>query len=252
MVTGSRRQAKIVEGDWFAVPLRGDGWGIGRVARRNASAIPTVVAYLFGPARDARPTLDSVDGLAPGDAVMVRRISGAGLRRGLWPVLGQREWSRDDWPVPAFGHHDDLADTYFERVYSEEDLAPPPIQRPTPKERYEQLPPDGLYGYGVVEIHLAQALGVATAPTPKPPMKQRMEIAHRLALPTREAATAVAQKLEATYRVAVARDDDHWSVTASRDLADSRGLDNEEKALRTLAERHRGRYDGFERGVAER
>ena len=250
-VKGTGDNSRVAEGDWFAIPLRGAGWGVGRAARLNQGA-STVVAYLFGPARETIPTLDDVEDLRPENAVMVRSVGGSGLRRGVWPVLGQREWSREDWPVPTFGHRDDLVEKYFERIYAEGGLDLPPTQRSISKERWEQLPPDGLHGYGVIEIHLAQALGVAEAHTPAPSLKGLLAISHRLELPTKGAAEAVAKELEVTYRVAIAPDDGDWSVIASRELTDSRGLDSEEAALRALAARHHGRYDGFERGLAQR
>ena len=62
-------RVKFEEGEWFALPLRVDGWGIGLIARTSVPyRIVHLLGYFFGPARPAIPTLENVVGLRAEDA----------------------------------------------------------------------------------------------------------------------------------------------------------------------------------------
>jgi hypothetical protein len=65
------------EGDWFAVPLRGGGFGLGLIARANPGGV--LLGYFFGPLRSEVPKLEDVASLRPGDAVLVRKFGHLGI-----------------------------------------------------------------------------------------------------------------------------------------------------------------------------
>src|SRR5829696_9606591 len=89
------------EGDWFAVPLRDYGYGVGIVARMDGKG--GVLGYFFEPRRIEVPVLDDLDALCAADAFLVRRFGDLSLIRREWPVIGRApEWDRPLWPIPAF------------------------------------------------------------------------------------------------------------------------------------------------------
>ena len=152
------------EGDWFAVPLRDGGYGVGRVARMPPPPKRGVhlLGYFFGPRRDRVPALEEVASLAPGDAVSVERFHDLGLVEGRWPVIGGAGpgWAaeRDRWPMPAFGFHDETRGRYYRREYADDPRQPMARQDPITAEQYAGLPRDGFAFVGAVEIRLTRLL----------------------------------------------------------------------------------------------
>src|SRR4051812_43143904 len=95
------------EGSWVSIPLRHGGHALGVVARM-APGGRIVLAYLFGPKRDAVPALADVVWLRPKDAIRHLRIGDLGLLNGEWPVVGELpNWDRSAWPMPSFVRRDD-------------------------------------------------------------------------------------------------------------------------------------------------
>src|SRR5260221_8716321 len=89
------------EGDWFAVPLREGGFGVGLVARANPGGV--LLGYFFGPKRAGVPVLGELTGLKVTDAVLVRKFGHLGLVQGKWPIVGHFDcWNRRGWPRPVF------------------------------------------------------------------------------------------------------------------------------------------------------
>jgi hypothetical protein len=150
-------KVKYREGDWFAVPLRDGGFGVGVIARANPKAV--LLGYFFGPRRSEVPSLDDVAVLKPGDAVLVRKFGHLGIVEGKWPLLGRLDdWDRRDWPTPVFVRYEELTGRSFRvfcdddnpnRVLREEQVAPGEA---------EQAPKDGLMGAGFAEGALTRLL----------------------------------------------------------------------------------------------
>ena len=145
------------EGSWFAVPLKGGGYGVGVVARMAPHG-KIIVAYLFGPKRAAVPALDEVLLYRPSDAVRRLRTGDLGLLNGNWNVIGHSAaWDRAEWPMPAFIRRADALQRAWRATYSEAD--------PSKLEREESVPyetagleSDSLYGYGATELLLTKLL----------------------------------------------------------------------------------------------
>lgn len=150
-------KVKYAEGDWFAVPLRGGGFGVGVVARSNPKA--ALLGYFFGPRRAEVPVLTDVEDLKPGDAVLVRKFGHLGLTGGTWPIIGRLEgWDRDEWPMPIFVRYEELSGRTFHVFYDDDDPNKLLREEQVPPGAAEQGPKDGLMGAGFAEKVLTTLL----------------------------------------------------------------------------------------------
>ncbi len=143
-------KVKYAEGDWFAVPLRDGGFGVGVIARANPDGV--LLGYFFGPKRDAPPTISEVADLKPTDAVMVRKFGHLGLTQSKWPVVGSVPgWDRHDWPMPVFVRYEELTGRSFRVFYDDNDPNKVVREEQIDPGAGEQGPKDGLLGAGAVE-----------------------------------------------------------------------------------------------------
>ncbi len=145
------------EGSLFAVPLREGGYAVGVVARM-APAGRIILAYLFGPKRDAVPNLADVAQLQSKDAIKCLRIGDLGLMNGKWPVIGDSQyWKRHAWPVPSFVRRDDLSNRAWRVTYSDSD--PDKLEREeSVTYEIDGLEENGLYGCGAAELLMTKLL----------------------------------------------------------------------------------------------
>jgi hypothetical protein len=148
---------KYREGDWFGVPLRPEGYGLGVVARANPRGV--LFGYFFGPKQMQVPALSDAASLLPEEAVLVGMFGHLGITSGKWPLLGQLAgWQRDKWAMPEFCRYEELTGRSFRVTYApddpnkviREDLVEPGVA--------EQLPKDRLMGAGAAEVHLTALL----------------------------------------------------------------------------------------------
>lgn len=145
------------EGDWFAVPLRRGGYGLGVAARMNGEGV--VLGYFFGPKREQAPSLKETTGLRASNASYVSLFGDLGLIDGKWPILGHSDlWRKELWPVPYFcRYHPELDPRAFRVEYSEDTLAAIDEAEISPEE-CQRMPRDGLSGFGAIEITLGKLL----------------------------------------------------------------------------------------------
>lgn len=145
------------EGDWFALPLREGGFGIGVVARTNPDGV--LLGYFFGPRRDDVPSVDAVADLKPPDAVLVAMFGHLGLKKGTWPIIGRIDgWERVDWPMPPFVRYEELTGRSIKVLYDDNDPNRVIREEQVQPGVAEQLPKDGLLGAGAVEKLLTALL----------------------------------------------------------------------------------------------
>ena len=145
------------EGDWFAVPLRDGGFAVGLIARANPGG--ALLGYFFGPRRFEVPTLGDVEGLKPGDAVLVRKFGHLGIVQGKWRLLGYLDgWDRREWPTPVFVRYEELTGRSFRVFYDDDDPNRVLREVQVPPGEAEQAPKDGLMGVGFVETALSRLL----------------------------------------------------------------------------------------------
>jgi Immunity protein 26 len=150
-------KAKYGEGDWFAVPLRDGGFGLGVIARANAGGV--LLGYFFGPPHADVPSLDEAVGLTPGDAVLVRKFGHLGIVQGKWPILGRLDnWDRRAWPTPVFVRYEELTGRSFRVFYDDNDPNRKLREEQVAPGASEQAPKDGLMGAGFAETALTRLL----------------------------------------------------------------------------------------------
>lgn len=141
------------------MPLRKGGFASGVIARSVPRQARILIGYFFGPRRATTPKLEELAGLAPSDAVLVRRFGDLALLRGTWPLLGKLpDWERAAWPTPTFGRFEELTNRSFKVVYDDAD--PSKLVREEIVDRYDlaALAKDGLLGAGAVEMMLTGLL----------------------------------------------------------------------------------------------
>ena len=145
------------EGTWFAVPLRNGGFGVGVVARASRKG-RVILAYFFGPQREAPPSLSELEHLTPNKAISVIRVGDLGLIDGSWPIIGNlKNWERTSWPMPVFIRRDPLSRKAWKVYYSDTD---PNLPLSEVRTSYEDtsLQTDSMYGAGAAEDELAEFL----------------------------------------------------------------------------------------------
>ncbi|HEX7658610.1 MAG TPA: immunity 26/phosphotriesterase HocA family protein [Pseudonocardiaceae bacterium] len=150
-------KVKYREGDWFAVPLRDNGYAVGVVARANKDGI--LLGYFFGPRRLELPQLTDVRDMTKAQAILVGRFGDLHLIQGKWPILGRlHDWHRDDWPMPVFVRYEELTGRSFRVYYDDDDPNNVPREEQIPPGVAEQGPKDRMMGAGFVERVLTKIL----------------------------------------------------------------------------------------------
>lgn len=147
------------EGDWFAVPLRGGGFGAVIIARAMPSEEGVLLGYFFGPRHDSAPTLDELSALSASDAVLVERFGDLGILDGTWLLVGHTDrWDRGAWPTPAFGRLEELTGRAFKVIYHDADPNRLLGEERIDRSELASMPKDGLSGAGAVERILTRLL----------------------------------------------------------------------------------------------
>jgi len=144
------------EGTWFAVPLRKGGYAVGIVARASRACI---LAYFFGPRREAIPRLDEILNLNAASAISVLRVGTLGLINKEWPIIGEAQsFNRSNWPMPVFIRREILPPFKKWRVYYLDADPKKRIREELETDDGADLPTDSLSGYGAAEIKLTKLL----------------------------------------------------------------------------------------------
>lgn len=140
----------------FLVPLKDGGFARGVVARAAPDG-KLLLGYFFGPRLASLAEAD-LSGLEPSNAILSLRFGDLGLVKGLWPIMGKLpEWNPAEWPMPSAVRRDLLGNAKPVLVrYDDND--PSKILSEEALEDDNELPTDGLAGYGFVEAKLTKLL----------------------------------------------------------------------------------------------
>lgn len=148
----ARRKLNYRAGDWFAVPLEGSRYCLGRVARIGSGAI--ILGYFFRGRYERLPTCLDTRDLNGFASMLVARFGGLHILSGRWPlVCSDGQFNPAEWPVPHFGHRSlILKDTFVEVEYSE--TLSEVGRFLVSEERWRTLHEDGLAGAEWMESRL--------------------------------------------------------------------------------------------------
>jgi hypothetical protein len=151
------KKLPYTEGDWFAVPLGNDRYGVGLIAR-SAPQGKILLGYFFDRFFHRIPRLSQLDDLTPDEANEVVRFGDLSLFNGEWPILGSLpKWDRSRWPIPFYIRRDTLSKKAWRMQYSDEDPSEEISETPISYET-STFGRNSLLGAGAVEITLRKIM----------------------------------------------------------------------------------------------
>jgi hypothetical protein len=144
-----------------AVPLRNGGYALG-IITRGSYKTRGGLGYFFGPKYQNVPTDADTQSKQATDAILIAWFGDLGIIEGEWPLItSTRPFRREEWPVPKFGRIDALMPEKGWLVeYDPVKVGFGQVIRETRcrAEDVANLPKDGLYGAGAIEITLTKLL----------------------------------------------------------------------------------------------
>jgi hypothetical protein len=152
----SRQKPSYPDGSVFAVPLENGGFARGVVAR-SAPGGKLLLGYFFGPRLASTSEIDLSD-LEAKNAVLCARFGDLGLFKGVWPIVGKLpDWNPAEWPMIVAVRRDPLGKRKPVLI-TYDDSDPSKILSEEKLENDNDLPADGLAGYGFIEAKLTKLL----------------------------------------------------------------------------------------------
>jgi hypothetical protein len=157
-----KKYIKYQEGQWFAVPLRSVGYGIGIIVRGEYST-KGGLGYFFGPKYHEVPK--GVDTLSKNrdNALLICRFGDYGIVNGKWLLIENgKPFVREEWPVPKFHRIPPLPPgqaVLVEYPHDSKDMFRPLCETAVPiTSEILALPDDMLFASGSVEIALTNII----------------------------------------------------------------------------------------------
>jgi hypothetical protein len=155
------KNVKYNEGQWFAVPLRNEGYALGIIVRGNYR-VKGGLGYFFGPRYDYVPDDEEIWEKKPEEAILISQFGDLGIINSRWPLIQTtRPFHKEEWPIPKFGSENPLIpQKAFVREYQQDNSGKLQIIRETVVDAKEivGMPIDSSMGGGSVEIHLTELL----------------------------------------------------------------------------------------------
>jgi immunity protein 26 of polymorphic toxin system len=116
-----------------------------------------LLGYFFGPRLASTSEIDLSD-LEAKNAVLCARFGDLGLLKGVWPIVGKLpDWNPTEWPMIVTVRRDPLGKRKPVLI-AYDDSDPSKILSEEKLENDNDLPADGLAGYGFVEAKLTKLL----------------------------------------------------------------------------------------------
>lgn len=156
------KKIKYTEGQWFAVPLRTNGYGIGIIVRGEYKT-KGGLGYFFGPKYLEIPNGQDTFTKTKDNSALICIFGDLGIINGEWPLIQNgKPFHRDEWPVPKFHQLTPLRPGKAVVVeYSQDsmDMLRPLREIVVPvTPDILALPSDGDSGYVAVEIKLTRRI----------------------------------------------------------------------------------------------
>jgi hypothetical protein len=155
-----KKRIKYSEGQWFAVPLRDDGYAIGIIVRGEYKT-KGGLGYFFGPRYSNIPSGEETFAKNKENAILVGIFGDLGIITGEWPLIQNgKPFIREEWPVPLFKRIDSFNEDIALIVeYDEENIPGRPVRETiTTTDSVLEFPDDGVYGSGSIEKTLTNLL----------------------------------------------------------------------------------------------
>ena len=218
-----------------------------------------ILVYLFGPKREAVPSLSEVAGLDPSAAVKVAQTLDQHLLDGIWPILGRSpQWQRESWPIPLFRRSPPFLNHEYTVRHS--DVDPNCIISTTKVPLGSvKLDEDILHGVGSLDFKLSRLLG-GNAPRKADPLAPSANpaqpdavfppgVQYYLYVPTKKKAEALAKRLRGEgFELEIRRggDETNWLVLVTHPSLEEESIDYLEEQFTKYAAAVGGEYDGYE------
>lgn len=153
---------KYSEGQWFAVPLKTNGYGLGIIVRGEYKT-KGGLGYFFGPKYLTIPIGVDTFSKNKDNAIFICKFGDLGIIKGDWPlIMDGKPFRRDEWPVPKFHRVPPLPPgkaIIVEYPQDSSDMYRALHETTVPiTSEILSLPKDGLFGSGAVEIVLTQKI----------------------------------------------------------------------------------------------
>lgn len=144
---------KYKPGDLFLVPLRSGGFGIGIIVRINKSVI---LGFFWKKKFDTHPENINMSELEKSNVFWIKQFGSAGLDTGSWKTVGHYpSFNQKEWEVPRFLRKISPFGKYV--ILYNDDLEEIECMK-ADDSFIEDLPIDGVAGYGSIEISLSEYL----------------------------------------------------------------------------------------------
>lgn len=145
---------KYTEGSVVTIPLRQGGDGFGVICRVSRGGI--LLMRLYTPRPGVLSAQFDPSALKPEEADAIARVGHLGIINGSWPIVGVvKPWVRDKWSYTQFVRYEQLSGKTFLVSYSDFDPNVVVLEQEVQPGVAEQMPPDGLMGYGYAEKYLS-------------------------------------------------------------------------------------------------
>ena len=153
-------QSGLGEGVVFSVPIQSGGYCMGVVARiSKGRGAKSILGYFFSPRHQLIPNLDALESLRADRAILIAILGDLGFYEGHWSILGSlEEFDRAKWPMPEFGSVLPGGLNPRRITYDPDNPDICLQENPCTLEEVVQLPRNGLFGAGAIELVLDRIL----------------------------------------------------------------------------------------------
>jgi len=116
-----------------------------------------ILAYFLNRLYDNLPSASKIE-FEKRNIIYIVKASALGLKKGVWPILGNwGNWNRDEWNVPPFFKKDLIDHTKY-KIFYDVHLKFIKQEAINESEDFSTYPADGVAGYGFVEKRLLRLL----------------------------------------------------------------------------------------------
>jgi hypothetical protein len=103
-----KRKTPCHEGDWFTIQLKDGGYSLGLVVRYLHKG-RIALGYFFECPENIENIETHIRKLTPDDTILITLFNWPPDKDPIYKIIyHSNDWSRDNWPIPWFGHVDEI------------------------------------------------------------------------------------------------------------------------------------------------